>query len=138
MKLAMVASGGQDFDLADIINQGEMKENDGSIGGPKAEEDNSSNNENDMLCNGHEKRDAEDKKQVVFIAGDVDVGSNVEQENGSHEDVATSSFLNQPEDQAYHQHHRKRDPVTEVCPDLQVKIADLGNACWVVRLFLEA
>ena len=27
---------------------------------------------------------------------------------------------------------RKVDPVTEVCPDLQVKIADLGNACWVV------
>ncbi len=25
------------------------------------------------------------------------------------------------------------DPVTEVCLDLQVKIADLGNACWVVR-----
>ena len=24
------------------------------------------------------------------------------------------------------------DPVTEVCLDMQVKIADLGNACWVV------
>ncbi len=28
----------------------------------------------------------------------------------------------------------KKDPVVEVCPDLQVKIADLGNACWVVRV----
>ncbi len=26
----------------------------------------------------------------------------------------------------------KLDPVVEVCPDLEVKIADLGNACWVV------
>ena len=24
------------------------------------------------------------------------------------------------------------DPVTEVVPDMEVKIADLGNACWVV------
>ena len=28
---------------------------------------------------------------------------------------------------------RRPDPVREVC-DLQVKIADLGNACWVVRV----
>ena len=28
---------------------------------------------------------------------------------------------------------RKPDPVHEVCPDMEVKIADLGNACWVVR-----
>ena len=27
---------------------------------------------------------------------------------------------------------KKLDPVTEITPDLQVKIADLGNACWVV------
>jgi hypothetical protein len=26
----------------------------------------------------------------------------------------------------------KVDPVNEVAPNLQVKIADLGNACWVV------
>ena len=32
---------------------------------------------------------------------------------------------------------RRVDPVTEVCPDLQVKIADLGNACWVVSLTLS-
>ena len=24
------------------------------------------------------------------------------------------------------------DPVNEICTDMQVKIADLGNACWVV------
>jgi len=29
----------------------------------------------------------------------------------------------------------KSDPVVDVCPDLQVKIADLGNACWVVRIW---
>ena len=27
----------------------------------------------------------------------------------------------------------KPDPVFEIAADLQVKIADLGNACWVVR-----
>ena len=28
--------------------------------------------------------------------------------------------------------HSSQDPVNEICLDLQVKIADLGNACWVV------
>eukprot|EP00088_Acartia_fossae_P032760 TRINITY_DN3350_c1_g1_i14.p1 TRINITY_DN3350_c1_g1~~TRINITY_DN3350_c1_g1_i14.p1 ORF type:complete len:719 (-),score=251.17 TRINITY_DN3350_c1_g1_i14:2069-4225(-) len=32
---------------------------------------------------------------------------------------------------------RKPDPCHEVCPDLQVKIADLGNACWVDHHFTE-
>merc|ERR1712203_1077070 len=31
----------------------------------------------------------------------------------------------------------KIDPVTEIAPDLQVKIADLGNACWVTHHFTE-
>jgi hypothetical protein len=30
-----------------------------------------------------------------------------------------------------------QDPVFEVSPSLRVKIADLGNACWVVSLFLQ-
>ena len=30
----------------------------------------------------------------------------------------------------------KLDPVFEIASDLQVKIADLGNACWVVSYFL--
>jgi len=29
------------------------------------------------------------------------------------------------------------DPVTEVVPDMEVKIADLGNACWVDHHFTE-
>ena len=29
------------------------------------------------------------------------------------------------------------DPVTEEAPDLKVKIADLGNACWVTKHFSE-
>jgi len=31
----------------------------------------------------------------------------------------------------------KPDPCREVCPNLQVKIADLGNACWVDHHFTE-
>jgi hypothetical protein len=31
----------------------------------------------------------------------------------------------------------KIDPVTEIAPDLSVKIADLGNACWVTHHFTE-
>merc|ERR1712059_149851 len=29
------------------------------------------------------------------------------------------------------------DPVNEICPELEVKIADLGNACWVHHHFTE-
>jgi hypothetical protein len=32
---------------------------------------------------------------------------------------------------------KKPDPCHEVCPDLTVKIADLGNACWVHHHFTE-
>ncbi|XP_036362910.1 SRSF protein kinase 2 isoform X21 [Octopus sinensis] len=32
---------------------------------------------------------------------------------------------------------RRKDPVHEVCEDLKVKIADLGNACWVSHHFTE-
>merc|ERR1719422_2002365 len=31
----------------------------------------------------------------------------------------------------------KPDPVFEIAPDLQVKIADLGNACWVTHHYTE-
>lgn len=34
------------------------------------------------------------------------------------------------------QHQRKKDPAIEVC-DVEVKIADLGNACWVYEHFTE-
>ena len=29
---------------------------------------------------------------------------------------------------------RRKDPVKEICDDIKVKIADLGNACWVVSI----
>ncbi len=32
---------------------------------------------------------------------------------------------------------KKPDPCHEVCPDLTVQIADLGNACWVHHHFTE-
>lgn len=28
----------------------------------------------------------------------------------------------------------RQDPVTEICTDFPVKIADLGNACWTVSI----
>jgi len=31
----------------------------------------------------------------------------------------------------------KEDPVLQVCPNLEVKIADLGNACWIDHHFTE-
>jgi len=34
-------------------------------------------------------------------------------------------------------HQKQKNPVHSVCPDLQVKIADLGNACWEHHHFTE-
>lgn len=32
---------------------------------------------------------------------------------------------------------KRKDPVKEICEDIKVKIADLGNACWVYHHFTE-
>jgi serine/threonine protein kinase len=46
------------------------------------------------------------------------------------ETVAAANAHNDSQD-------RKLDPCHQVCPGLQVKIADLGNACWVDHHFTE-
>lgn len=93
--------------------------------------------------NGHEKvtdvDDEEDEDDGGLRMGDKAV---VAAENGAGAAATPSSpegppaaaaeGEGDPEGDAVIQ-ARKPDPVHEVCPDLQVKIADLGNACWVVR-----
>ena len=38
--------------------------------------------------------------------------------------------------ESVHPSHTTNDPVHDVCPDLKVKIADLGNACWEVSMIV--
>ncbi|XP_014776641.1 SRSF protein kinase 2 isoform X4 [Octopus bimaculoides] len=49
----------------------------------------------------------------------------------------TSPTTSKTSDKTNENVSRRKDPVHEVCEDLKVKIADLGNACWVSHHFTE-
>ena len=78
----------------------------------------------DMHCNGHEETG--NAASTAFKNGSGD-----NQEMAS---PAAASNAVRPPALSSTVTENKPDPVTEIAPDLQVKIADLGNACWVVRL----
>ena len=82
-------------------------------------DDNGGHENDDMHCNGHD--------QETIIVGNGNQDNQDPMASPSQSDnvrpLALSSTVTE----------NKPDPVTEIAPDLQVKIADLGNACWVVR-----
>ena len=96
-------------------------------------------------CNGHQEQDGEkQEEQQEQHPPEVVVGNG----NGAAEDndavVPPYEFTEDgdrvvPPQLPSSLASKAVDPVTEVCLDLQVKIADLGNACWVVSnmLFLK-
>lgn len=85
----------------------------------KADNDGKNNGNSPAPCNGKE------------IAGKVGAHETEEaQKNEDNSDISKSAD-NSPR-VVPKEEPRRPDPVHEVCPDLQVKIADLGNACWVV------
>jgi len=69
----------------------------------------------------------QDSEQSKNTAGDTD-------QDTSMRTMSMSSELEQMENQA---EVKKPDPCHEICADLTVKIADLGNACWVHHHFTE-
>jgi len=86
-------------------------------------------------CNGHgETEDSEDSKSKSSMSvtspeeGETIITNNNNAvripSTGSEEDTEEMKKL-------------PMDPVNEICPDLEVKIADLGNACWVHHHFTE-
>lgn len=81
--------------------------------------DNGGHENDNMHCNGH------DQETII-------VGSNGQ----DNQDMASPSQIEdsvRPLALSSTVTENKPDPVTDIAPDLQVKIADLGNACWVVR-----
>ena len=118
MKLVEVASGGgQPWTFDEIASDKP------SVGAGGAKD------QDKTAVNGHEK--------VTDVDGDED-----EDDGGLHmDDKAVTVAENgaggvpSPGDAAAGpiQEKPKLDPVHEVDPDMEVKIADLGNACWVVR-----
>jgi len=86
-------------------------------------DDNGGHENDDMHCNGHD--------QETIIVGNGNQDNQDPMASPSQSDnvrpLALSSTVTE----------NKPDPVTEIAPDLQVKIADLGNACWVTHHFTE-
>jgi hypothetical protein len=106
MKLAVIASGGQqwNFEADDPVLK------------------------NDSQCNGH---DESTDRKAVFTTGEDNSGMAVA-ENGNGGSTGAESAASAMSTLGAETSSRT-DPVHEICRDLQVKIADLGNACWVVR-----
>lgn len=117
MKLAEVAAGGQQWNFENLPEEPSTPCDEAE----ELEEDNYKNGDNDnveeMHCNGHDNNG--DKN------GDSAVAATDEDNNGQTTPNRPPLVGSTTE--------AKPDPVTEITPDLQVKIADLGNACWVVR-----
>lgn len=137
MKMADIALGGQDWNFSSKESSNHKKSADA-----------------DLLCNGHEEdlgglEMASSKKKKTPRTPGSDVPSDVNTPTKkAHPSSAEAEKLNEsngsgdgglpnfgmgagtPGTPA----QRKPDPVHEICPEMQVKIADLGNACWVVSL----
>ena len=56
--------------------------------------------------------------------------------HSSKDPVNPSNGPVQSSKESVHPSHTTKDPVHDVCPDLKVKIADLGNACWEVSMIV--
>lgn len=112
MKLAQVASGGQQWTFEDLQEE---------VASSKVEVSMTSDEEPEY-CNGENKMESKDDSVAAESNGG---GASVLLEDLQ---VSPATSIGQG---------RKYDPVNEETPELQVKIADLGNACWVNHHFTE-
>lgn len=121
MKLAEVAAGGQSWNFENLPEEPSEPCDEAEDG--EEQEDNFKNGDHDaedMHCNGHDNGDKNN--------GDsTEVGAGNEQDNNGQNTKPLPTLVASTSES-------KPDPVTEITPDLQVKIADLGNACWVVSI----
>ena len=144
MKLAEVASGGQQWNFENLPEEP-------STPCDETEDEKASNEIQDSYKNG-DLMDGDSIVEVETTSGvtsDTKRGAEEMHCNG-HEDKLTAGDENQvnngqqvpeaasdtskPPPVVSSTAEAKPDPVTEITPDLQVKIADLGNACWVVSI----
>ena len=99
-----------------------------------ANEDTEENGE--QQCNGHQAK-ADDDERPVDAANPEAVVGNGDGGSGECDKESIASPMNVdgsliPPQLPSQAGKVVVDPVTEVVPDMEVKIADLGNACWVV------
>ena len=163
MKLAEVAAGGQQWNFENLpeepstpcdvaideaVDEDFMTKNGDSYDdghhdqaeeeddcGVLAEDDDDSNLQKQQHCNGHEAAENGDKNETGVAMAEAVANS-----NGQTPPLASGDDGILPATPtaaaALALSEKKLDPVTEICADLQVKIADLGNACWVVSVYM--
>lgn len=117
MKLAQVASGGQQWNFEDLVEEPHQNSgvNDGEAIMLNSEDDEP---QDGIIINGGKTKNGNDSLEVS--GGEA----------MSPMSTGAGGIGSLPTVRAY-------DPVHEEAPDLSVKIADLGNACWVSHHFTE-
>jgi len=91
-------------------------------------------------CNGHlETEDSEDSKSKgsTMSVTSPDEGESVIMNNKNAVRIPSTGSEEDMEEMKKLPMVPVLDPVNEICLDLEVKIADLGNACWVHHHFTE-
>ena len=152
MKLAEVASGGQQWTFENLpeepstpCDEVDEMEAAAAVNSEATAGDNYKNGDNsilddvedeseDMQCNGHE---IDSKNGATPLIADTASASADLSEVAANEQSpsANSATAARPPILCSSTSENKVDPVTEIAPDLSVKIADLGNACWVVSTY---
>ncbi len=133
-ELLLCAEGGKTSDESPPESDGSGSGENGSLCSP-SDGDDPPNQAG--LTNGTSSHEEEEEEPVNGGGG----GEGAEEANGA----ASSGNSRRGSDGKEEEEDEKLDPVVDVCPKLEVKIADLGNACWVVstcgneipQLFLE-
>eukprot|EP00095_Tigriopus_kingsejongensis_P008551 maker-scaffold989_size72935-snap-gene-0.10 protein:Tk08551 transcript:maker-scaffold989_size72935-snap-gene-0.10-mRNA-1 annotation:"srsf protein kinase 1-like" len=145
MKMADIALGGQEWNFSKKEANNHNSQAKASSNSPTQNNGDDEDAEEDehvtFLCNGHEKKEtseANGQKAATTTTTtpayeDGEDNSKLNDSNGSGEGGLPNFGSGQPGTPA----QRKLDPVNEICQELQVKIADLGNACWVHHHFTE-
>lgn len=92
------------------------------------------NESNDLIHKDKENNttSSEEKLSPISNESDPTESNNLDSE----ENTANSKTDDNTKQQAYKLNVLPKDPAFEIC-DIEVKIADLGNACWVQKHFTE-
>jgi len=157
MKLAEVASGGQQWTFENLpeepstpCDEVDEMEAAAAVNSETTAGDNYKNGDNsilddvddeseDMQCNGHEIDSKNGATPLIAdtASASADLSEVAANEVNNGQSPSANSATARPPILCSSTSENKVDPVTEIAPDLSVKIADLGNACWVTHHFTE-
>ena len=128
MKLAEVASGGSNFDF-DSKNGSDIESTTKGCNVSQDTKNGLSDSPNKSECNGHNNKDV---VKPTAAEEEDEEGDGLRMTSSAVDEPVEDNNRAEAEDEDEDEEKPRLDPVHHICPDLEVKIADLGNACWVV------